>query len=238
MLLDEEKQMSKKHSKIYRAAAEKIEKNNLYTPNEAIELLKSMPKHKFDESVEAVYCLNVDPRKADQLIRGSVSLPNGTGKTVRVAVFARGAQADAAKEAGADIVGDADLVAQVQKGELDFDAVVATPDMMGQVGRLGRILGPRGLMPNPRNGTVTMDVAKAVKEIKGGKINFRVDKDGNLSFLIGKLSFETKALEENFSTVSAEIDRLRPSTVKGRYITKASIASTMSPGVPLDVSVL
>ncbi len=230
--------MSKKHSKIYRAAAEKIEKNNLYTPSEAIELLKSMPTHKFDESVEAVYCLNVDPRKADQLIRGSISLPNGTGKTVRVAVFARGAQAEAAAEAGADIVGDADLVAKVQKGELDFDAVVATPDMMGQVGRLGRILGPRGLMPNPRNGTVTMDVAKAVKEIKGGKINFRVDKDGNLSFLIGKLSFDAKALEQNFSTVSAEIDRLRPSTVKGRYITKASIASTMSPGIPLDVSVL
>lgn len=230
--------MSKKHSKIYRAAAEKIEKNNLYTPNEAIELLKSMPTHKFDESVEAVYCLNVDPRQADQLIRGSISLPNGTGKTVRVAVFARGAQAEAAAEAGADIVGDADLVAQVQGGNLNFDAVVATPDMMGQVGRLGRILGPRGLMPNPRNGTVTMDVAKAVTEIKNGKINFRVDKDGNLSFLIGKLSFEAKALEQNFQAVAAEIDRLRPSTVKGRYITKASIASTMSPGIPLDVSAL
>lgn len=223
-----------KRSKKYREAAERIDGSNLYTPAEAIALLKGMPKRGFDESVEAVYRLGVDPRKADQLIRGSVNLPNGTGKTVRVAVFARGPQATAALEAGADIVGDADLVAKVQGGELDFDAVVATPDMMGQVGRLGRVLGPRGLMPNPRTGTVTMDVATAVKEIKGGKVNFRVDKNGNLSFLIGKLSFEQKALEENFAAVSNEIKRLRPSTVKGRYIIKASMASTMSPGVALD----
>ncbi|MDO5694664.1 MAG: 50S ribosomal protein L1, partial [Aeriscardovia aeriphila] len=214
-----------KRSKKYREAAERIDGSNLYTPAEAIALLKGMPKRGFDESVEAVYRLGVDPRKADQLIRGSVNLPNGTGKTVRVAVFARGPQATAALEAGADIVGDADLVAKVQGGELDFDAVVATPDMMGQVGRLGRVLGPRGLMPNPRTGTVTMDVATAVKEIKGGKVNFRVDKNGNLSFLIGKLSFEQKALEENFAAVSNEIKRLRPSTVKGRYIIKASMAS-------------
>ena len=227
-----------KRSKKYREAAERIDGSNLYTPAEAIALLKGMPKRGFDESVEAVYRLGVDPRKADQLIRGSVNLPNGTGKTVRVAVFARGPQATAALEAGADIVGDADLVAKVQGGELDFDAVVATPDMMGQVGRLGRVLGPRGLMPNPRTGTVTMDVATAVKEIKGGKINFRVDKNGNLSFLIGKLSFEQKALEENFAAVSNEIKRLRPSTVKGRYIIKASMASTMSPGVALDVASL
>ncbi|HJF17560.1 50S ribosomal protein L1 [Aeriscardovia aeriphila] len=227
-----------KRSKKYREAAERIDGSNLYTPAEAIALLKGMPKRGFDESVEAVYRLGVDPRKADQLIRGSVNLPNGTGKTVRVAVFARGPQATAALEAGADIVGDADLVAKVQGGELDFDAVVATPDMMGQVGRLGRVLGPRGLMPNPRTGTVTMDVATAVKEIKGGKVNFRVDKNGNLSFLIGKLSFEQKALEENFAAVSNEIKRLRPSTVKGRYIIKASMASTMSPGVALDVASL
>lgn len=227
-----------KRSKKYREAAERIDGSNLYTPAEAIALLKGMPKRGFDESVEAVYRLGVDPRKADQLIRGSVNLPNGTGKTVRVAVFARGPQATAALEAGADIVGDADLVAKVQGGELDFDAVVATPDMMGQVGRLGRVLGPRGLMPNPRTGTVTIDVATAVKEIKGGKVNFRVDKNGNLSFLIGKLSFEQKALEENFAAVSNEIKRLRPSTVKGRYIIKASMASTMSPGVALDVASL
>lgn len=227
-----------KRSKKYREAAERIDGSNLYTPAEAIALLKGMPKRGFDESVEAVYRLGVDPRKADQLIRGSVNLTNGTGKTVRVAVFARGPQATAALEAGADIVGDADLVAKVQGGELDFDAVVATPDMMGQVGRLGRVLGPRGLMPNPRTGTVTMDVATAVKEIKGGKVNFRVDKNGNLSFLIGKLSFEQKALEENFAAVSNEIKRLRPSTVKGRYIIKASMASTMSPGVALDVASL
>lgn len=227
-----------KRSKKYREAAEKIEKSNLYSPAEAIALIKSMPKYKFDESIEAVYRLNVDPRKADQLICGTVNLPNGTGKTVRVAVFARGPQAQAAAEAGADIVGDADLVKKVQDGELDFDSVVATPDMMGQVGRLGRILGPRGLMPNPRTGTVTMDVATAVKQIKAGKISFRVDKNGNLSFLIGKVSFDDKALVENFNAVSAEIKRLRPSTVKGRYISKASLAATMSPGVPLDVNKL
>ncbi len=225
-----------KRSKKYREAAEKIDKSNLYSPAEAIALIKSMPTYKFDESIEAVYRLNVDPRQADQLIRGTVNLPNGTGKKVRVAVFARGPQAEAAAEAGADIVGDVDLVKKVQGGELDFDAVVATPDMMGQVGRLGRILGPRGLMPNPRNGTVTMDTAKAVKEIKAGKISFRVDKNGNLSFLIGKVSFDQKALEQNYTAVANEIKRLRPSTVKGRYIAKATLAATMSPGVPLDLN--
>ena len=159
-----------KHSKKYREAAEKVDRNNLYTPDQAIALLKSMPTRNFDEAVEAVVRLNVDPRKADQLVRGTVSLPNGTGKTVKVLVFARGPQATAAQEAGADIVGDDDLIAKVQGGFLDFDSVVATPDMMGKVGRLGRVLGPRGLMPNPKTGTVTMDVAKAVKDIKGGKI--------------------------------------------------------------------
>ena len=227
-----------KRSKKYREAAEKVDRTNLYTPEEAIALLKSMPKRNFDESVEAVYRLSVDPRKADQLVRGTVNLPNGTGKTAKVIVFARGPQATAAVEAGADEVGDDDLIAKFQDGYLDFDAVVATPDMMGKVGRLGRVLGPRGLMPNPKTGTVTMDVAKAVKDIKGGKIEFRVDKDGNLSFLIGKLSFDEKALAENFAAVAEEVKRLKPSTVKGRYITKATISSTMNPGVPLDIALL
>ena len=227
-----------KRSKKYREAAEKVDRTNLYTPEEAIALLKSMPKRNFDESVEAVYRLSVDPRKADQLVRGTVNLPNGTGKTAKVIVFARGPQETAAVEAGADAVGDDDLIAKVQDGYLDFDAVVATPDMMGKVGRLGRVLGPRGLMPNPKTGTVTMDVAKAVKDIKGGKIEFRVDKDGNLSFLIGKLSFDEKALAENFAAVAEEVKRLKPSTVKGRYITKATISSTLNPGVPLDIALL
>ena len=227
-----------KHSKTYREAAEKIDRNNLYTPDQAIALLKSMPTRKFDETVEAVVRLNVDPRKADQLVRGTVSLPNGTGKTVKVLVFARGPQATAAQEAGADIVGDDELIEKVAGGFLDFDSVVATPDMMGKVGKLGRVLGPRGLMPNPKLGTVTMDVAKAVQDIKGGKIEFRVDKDGNLSFLIGKVSFDEKALDENFRAVAEEVKRLKPSTVKGRYITKATITSTMGPGIPVDTNAL
>ena len=227
-----------KRSKKYREAAEKVDRTNLYTPEEGIALLKSMPKRGFDETVEAVYRLNVDPRKADQLVRGTVSLPNGTGKTVRVLVFARGPQATAAAEAGADEVGDDELVTRVAGGYLDFDAVVATPDMMGKVGRLGRVLGPRGLMPNPKTGTVTMDVAKAVTEIKAGRIEFRVDKNGNLSFPVGKVSFEQQALEENFHAVDEEIKRLKPATVKGRYITKATVTTTMGPGVPLDTAVL
>ena len=223
-----------KRSKKYREASEKIDRNNLYTANEAIALVKSMPEYKFDQTVEAVLRLNVDPRKADQLVRGSVNLPNGTGKTAKVLVFARGPKATEALEAGADIVGDDDLVQKVADGFLDFDSVVATPDMMGKVGRLGRVLGPRGLMPNPKTGTVTMDVTKAIKDIKGGKVDFRVDKNGNLSFLIGKLSFTEQALDENFKAVADEIKRLKPSTVKGRYVTKATITSTMNPGVPVD----
>ena len=197
-------------------------------------LLKSMPAYNFDQTVEAVLRLNVDPRKADQLVRGSVNLPNGTGKTAKVLVFARGPKATEALEAGADIVGDDDLVEQVANGFLDFDSVVATPDMMGKVGRLGRVLGPRGLMPNPKTGTVTMDVTKAIKDIKGGKVDFRVDKNGNLSFLFGKLSFTAEALDENFRAVADEIKRLKPSTVKARHITNATISSTMNPGIPVD----
>ena len=227
-----------KRSKKYREAAEKNDRNNLYTANEAIALLKSMPEYKFDQTVEAVLRLNVDPRKADQLVRGSVNLPNGTGKTAKVLVFARGPKATEALEAGADIVGDDDLVQKVADGFLDFDSVVATPDMMGKVGRLGRVLGPRGLMPNPKTGTVTMDVTKAIKDIKGGKVDFRVDKNGNLSFLIGKLSFTEQALDENFKAVADEVKRLKPSTVKGRYVTKATITSTMNPGVPVDPTVI
>ena len=227
-----------KRSKKYREASEKIDRNNLYTANEAIALVKSMPEYKFDQTVEAVLRLNVDPRKADQLVRGSVNLPNGTGKTAKVLVFARGQKATEALEAGADIVGDDDLVQKVADGFLDFDSVVATPDMMGKVGRLGRVLGPRGLMPNPKTGTVTMDVTKAIKDIKGGKVDFRVDKNGNLSFLIGKLSFTEQALDENFKAVADEIKRLKPSTVKGRYVTKATITSTMNPGVPVDPTVI
>ena len=227
-----------KRSKKYREASEKIDRNNLYTANEAIALVKSMPEYKFDQTVEAVLRLNVDPRKADQLVRGSVNLPNGTGKTAKVLVFARGPKATEALEAGADIVGDDDLVQKVADGFLDFDSVVATPDMMGKVGRLGRVLGPRGLMPNPKTGTVTMDVTKAIKDIKGGKVDFRVDKNGNLSFLIGKLSFTEQALDENFKAIADEIKRLKPSTVKGRYVTKATITSTMNPGVPVDPTVI
>ena len=227
-----------KRSKKYREASEKIDRNNLYTANEAIALVKSMPEYKFDQTVEAVLRLNVDPRKADQLVRGSVNLPNGTGKTAKVLVFARGPKATEALEAGADIVGDDDLVQKVADGFLDFDSVVATPDMMGKVGRLGRVLGPRGLMPNPKTGTVTMDVTKAIKDIKGGKVDFRVDKNGNLSFLIGKLSFTEQALDKNFKAVADEIKRLKPSTVKGRYVTKATITSTMNPGVPVDPTVI
>ena len=225
-------------SKKYREEAEKIDRNNLYTANEAIALLKIMPEYKFDQTVEAVLRLNVDPRKADQLVRGSVNLPNGTGKTAKVLVFARGPKATEALEAGADIVGDDDLVQKVADGFLDFDSVVATPDMMGKVGRLGRVLGPRGLMPNPKTGTVTMDVTKAIKDIKGGKVDFRVDKNGNLSFLIGKMSFTEQALDENFKAVADEVKRLKPSTVKGRYVTKATITSTMNPGVPVDPAVV
>ena len=227
-----------KRSKKYREAAEKVDSNNLYTANEAIALLKSMPEYNFDQTVEAVLRLNVDPRKADQLVRGSVNLPNGTGKTAKVLVFARGPKATEALEAGADIVGDDDLVEKVAGGFLDFDSVVATPDMMGKVGRLGRVLGPRGLMPNPKTGTVTMDVTKAIKDIKGGKVDFRVDKNGNLSFLIGKLSFTEQALEENFKAIADEVKRLKTSTVKGRYVTKATITSTMNPGVPVDPAIL
>mgnify|MGYP001941687751 FL=1 len=181
--------------------------------------------------------LNVDPRKADQMVRGTVSLPHGTGKTARVLVFAVGDKAADAEAAGADEVGGDELIEKVSKGYTDFDVAVATPDLMGKVGRLGKVLGPRGLMPNPKTGTVTMDVAKAVKDIKGGRIEFRVDKHANLQFIVGKCSFEAAQLAENFRAVLEEVERLRPSTIKGRYIKKASISTTMGPSIPLSLAV-
>lgn len=225
-----------KRSKAYTAAAEKIDRDVLYPPLEAIRLAKENSSTKYDATVEVALRLGVDPRKADQLVRGTVNLPHGTGKTARVLVFANGDRAEAAREAGADFVGSDELVDKVAGGWLDFDAVVATPDLMGKVGRLGRVLGPRGLMPNPKTGTVTMDTAKAVSDIKGGKIEFRVDKHGNLHFIIGKSSFDEKSLVENYGAAMDEILRLKPSAAKGRYIAKATMATTMSPGIPLDSS--
>ena len=225
-------------SKAYRAAAEKIEAGKFYAPAEAVALAKELAENsKSDSTVEVSMRLGVDPRKADQMVRGTVNLPNGTGKTARVVVFATGDKAAAAEAAGADFVGSDDLIAKVQGGWTDFDAAVATPDMMGKVGRLGKILGPRNLMPNPKTGTVTMDVAKAVSDIKGGKIDFRVDKHSNLHFIIGKTSFEAKALVENYAAALEEVLRLKPSSSKGRYISKATVATTFGPGVPMDPNV-
>jgi len=223
-------------SKTYRAAAEQFDKDELYAPLSAIKIAKTTSKKKFDETVDVVMRLGVDPRKADQMVRGTVNLPHGTGKTARVLVFATGDRAEAARAAGADIVGADELIDEVSKGRLDFDAVVATPDLMGKVGRLGRVLGPRGLMPNPKTGTVTPDVAKAVTEIKGGKIEFRVDKHANLHFIIGKVSFDDTKLVENYAAALEEINRLKPSAAKGRYIKKATVTTTMGPGIPLDAN--
>ncbi len=220
-------------SKAYKAAKAAIE-DRLYSPAEAIALAKETNPSKTDATVEVAMRLSVDPRKADQMVRGSVSLPNGTGKTARVVVFATGERAEAARAAGADFVGDDDLIAKVQGGWVDFDAAVASPELMGKVGRLGKVLGPRNLMPNPKTGTVTPDVAKAVTDIKGGKIDFRVDKHSNLHFIIGKTSFDAKALTENYAAALEEILRLKPASSKGRYITKATVATTFGPGVPMD----
>ncbi len=228
--------MSKKVSKRVQKLLEKIDTNKTYTVDEATKLVKDLQSAKFDETVELALRLNVDPRHADQMVRGAVVLPHGTGKTVRVAVFAKGAKADEAKEAGADIVGAEDLVEEIQNGNLDFDIVIATPDMMGQVGKIGRILGPKGLMPNPKTGTVTMDVAQAVKNAKGGQVNFRVDKKGNIHAGIGKISFETEKIRENFNTFVEAINKAKPASAKGRYITNAAVSLTMSPSVTLDAS--
>jgi large subunit ribosomal protein L1 len=223
-----------KRSKAYRDADGKIDHERLYSPAEAVELAKDTTVTKFDPTVEVNLRLGVDPRRQDQMVRGTVNLPNGTGKTARVLVFATGERAEAARAAGADFIGSDDLIERIQGGFLDFDAVVATPDLMGKVGRLGRVLGPRGLMPNPKTGTVTPDVARAVTEIKGGKIEFRTDRHGNLHFIIGKASFDKKALLENYAAALEEVIRLKPAAAKGRYIRKATLTTTMGPGIPLD----
>jgi large subunit ribosomal protein L1 len=223
-----------KRSKAYRAAAEARDVDQLYSAVEAVGLAKTGASAKFDETVEVAMRLGVDPRKADQMVRGTVNLPHGTGKTVRVLVFATGEKAADALAAGADEVGADELIEKVAGGYLDFDSVVATPDLMGKVGRLGRVLGPRGLMPNPKTGTVTMDVAKAVTDIKGGKIEFRVDRHANLHFIIGKASFDLDKLVDNYTSAMDEVMRLKPSTSKGRYVKKIVVSTTMGPGVQVD----
>ncbi|GAA1632688.1 50S ribosomal protein L1 [Georgenia ruanii] len=223
-------------SKKYRQAVEKIHDGEVYAPLQAVRLAKETSTTKFDATVEVVFRLGVDPRKADQMVRGTVNLPHGTGKTARVLVFAVGERANQAIEAGADEVGGDELIEKVAAGYTDFDAAVATPDLMGKVGRLGRVLGPRGLMPNPKTGTVTMDVAKAVSDIKGGRIEFRVDKHSNLHFIIGKASFTDEQLVDNYAAAQEEVLRLKPASSKGRYITKATISTTMGPGIPLDAT--
>src|SRR5579862_7430149 len=223
--------MSMKRSKAYRKVDELVDSATLYTPSQAVELAKKTTTTKFDSTVEVAIRLGVDPRKADQMVRGTVNLPHGTGKTARVLVFAAGERAEEARAAGADFVGSDDLIERIQGGFLDFDAVVATPDMMGKVGRLGRVLGPRGLMPNPKTGTVTPDVGKAVSDIKGGKIEFRVDRHGNLHFIIGKASFTEVALVENYAAALDEVLRLKPSAAKGRYVKKVAFTTTMGPSI-------
>ena len=223
-----------KRSKKYNEAAAKVIKDHLYTPLEAVTLAKETSTVKYNASVEVALVLGVDPKKADQAIRSTVNLPHGTGKTARVLVFANGEKADAARAAGADIVGGDELIEEVSKGRLDYDAVVSTPDLMGKVGRLGKVLGPRGLMPNPKTGTVTTDVTKAVNDIKGGKIEFRVDKNSNLHFLIGKASFTAEQLAENYAAAIEEIMRAKPASSKGRFIKKSVVSSTMGPGIALD----
>ncbi|MFI7598439.1 50S ribosomal protein L1 [Actinoplanes sp. NPDC049681] len=224
-------------SKAYRKAAEQIDTSKLYQPVEAVTLAKESSPTKFDATVEVAMRLGVDPRKADQMVRGTVNLPHGTGKTARVIVFAQGAKAEEAVAAGADEVGTDELVARIQGGWLDFDAAIATPDQMAKIGRIARILGPRGLMPNPKTGTVTMDVAKAVSDIKGGKITFRVDKHSNLHLIIGKASFSAEQLVDNYGAVLDEVLRAKPSAAKGKYLKKVTVSTTMGPGVPVDPNV-
>ncbi len=223
-----------KRSKKYIAAAAKIEADRLYTPLEAVTLVRETSTTKYDSTIDVALCLGVDPKKADQAIRSTVNLPHGTGKTSRVLVFANGERADEARAAGADIVGGDELIDEVSKGRLDFDAVVATPDLMGKVGRLGKVLGPRNLMPNPKTGTVTTDVTKAVKDIKGGKVEFRIDKNSNLHFIIGKASFTAQQLAENYAAALDEINRSKPNSSKGRFIKRAVLSTTMGPGINVD----
>lgn len=224
-------------SKNRKAVLAKIDNEKLYAPLEAMNLVKECCTAKFDETVEVHFRLGIDTRQADQQLRGMVSLPNGSGKTVRVAVFAEGAQADAAREAGADIVGSDDLVAEIQAGNINFDAAVATPNLMGKVGRLGKVLGPRGLMPNPKLGTVTMDVAKAITELKGGKVEYRADRYGIAHVILGKASFTAEQLAQNYGTVYDEISRMKPAAAKGKYMKSITVSSTMGVGISVDPAV-
>jgi large subunit ribosomal protein L1 len=223
-----------KRGKRYMQSLEKIDRDRRYDPGEAIRLLKETPSAAFDETVELSIRLGVDPRKADQMVRGALSLPKGTGKAVRVAAFAKGEKAKEAQEAGADVVGDEDLSERIQNGWLEFDAAVATPDMMPVVGKLGRVLGPRGLMPNPKSGTVTNDVGKAVRDLKGGLVEYRTDRNGNLHLIIGKKSFDASELAANYATVMDEIIRAKPVAAKGRYLKSITMATTVGPGIHID----
>ena len=222
------------HGKKYKESLSKVDRETLYGIAEAVDLVKSLASAKFDETVELAVRLGVDPRKADQIVRGTLSLPEGTGRTNRVAVFAAGDAAAEARAAGADVVGADDLVAQINGGFLDFDVAIATPDLMGQVGSLGRVLGPRGLMPNPKTGTVTTDVGKAVTEFKGGRVEYRTDKVGNVHIRVGKASFERDRLVKNIRAVIDELQRAKPAAAKGRYFLSATVSSTMGPGVHID----
>jgi len=230
--------MAKKVSKKRKALLEKIDSEKKYSVADAVALLPKLKSAKFDETVEVALNLNVDPRHADQMVRGSVILPNGTGKVVRVAVFAKDDKADEAKAAGADLVGTDELIEQIKEGVINFDTVIATPNMMGQLGKVARILGPKGLMPNPKTGTVTMDVTKAVTEAKGGKVNFRVDKKGNIHAGIGKASFGPDKISENFVSFMQTVNKLKPAAAKGRYILNGALSLTMSPAVTLDTTEL
>lgn len=230
--------MTQKHGKKYAAALAKVEAEKNYALNDAVALVKEIDYSNFDASVEVVFNLNVDTRQADQQLRGAVVLPNGTGKDKKVIVFAQGDKAKEAEAAGADVVGAADLVAQIQGGWLDFDTAIATPDMMAQVGRVARVLGPKGLMPNPKTGTVTMDVTKAVSDAKGGQVTYRTDRDGNVAVPVGRVSFEDGELAENIKTIAETVLKARPAAVKGTYVQHVSIASTFSPSVTLDLNTL
>lgn len=229
--------MATKHGKKFREAATKVDRASVYSPLEAVKLVKEMASANFDETVEAHFRLGIDTRKADQNIRGSISLPHGTGKTVRVAVFAEGAQAEQAAEAGADVIGSDELIAQIQKGEINFDAAIATPMMMAKVGRIGKILGPRGLMPNPKLGTVTMDVSKMVGELKAGRVEYRADRYGICHVPLGRVSFDDQKLVENYAALYTEILRVKPASAKGKYVKSISVSSTMGPGVKVDSAV-
>ena len=226
-----------KKSKRYNETLAKVDRDAFYHPLDAVKLAQETSSKNYDATIDVAMRLSVDPRKADQLVRGTVSLPNGTGKDVRVAVFAAGEKATEAEQAGADIVGVDELISQVTEGKIDFDVAIATPDQMAKIGRIARVLGPRGLMPNPKTGTVTNDVTKAIKEVKGGKISFRVDKASNLHALIGKASFTEQALAENYGALLDEVLRLKPSAAKGVYLKKVTVSSTTGPGVPVDPSV-